>query len=226
MKVVCFACDCYADLAPAWEYCWHKQWPDCPHEVTYIANTVKLKVGGTVHHVKSGDTNFGSRLKLFISRHIEKGELILFVLIDHLAHRLDITTIAEAEKLCARSSVGCVRLYPMPRPQLPFPTGLRAGIEWSKFGLIDKSRPYSLSTQPAIWDAHVLLQLLKDGESPWHTETFGSGRTKRVKEVFLGTHGYAVAYVNFWYRRKPLGVGWVRENVPERLWPKAAKEGR
>jgi len=226
MKIVCFACDCYAYLAPVWEYCLYRVWPDCPYEVVYIANSRPLNVSGTVYHVKKGDADFGGRLRAFVSRHTKPGDLILLVLIDHLIRGVDITIITQAEKLCAHPNVATVRLFPMPHPQLSFPLDLRAvpGVEWSKFKQIDKSKPYSLSTQPSIWDAHDLAKCAKDGESPWHTETFGSGRTKKVKKVFLGTHEYAMTYVNFWYRREALGVGWVRENVPKRLWPDIVKK--
>ena len=101
MKIVCFACDCYAYLAPVWEYCLYRVWPDCPYEVVYIANSRPLNVSGTVYHVKKGDADFGGRLRAFVSRHTKPGDLILLVLIDHLIRGVDITIITQAEKLCA-----------------------------------------------------------------------------------------------------------------------------
>jgi hypothetical protein len=224
MRVACFSCDCYADLTPSWEYTFHKAWPNCPHEVVYIGNSKPLKVSGKVYYTKRKDADFGGRMGDFISKHVEKDELIFFVLVDHLVKALNADVVAQAEKLCAHQNVAFVRLFPMPHPQLPFPKDLRSGVKWSKFGQLDKSKPYSFSTQPSIWDAHKLAKLFREGESPWHAETFGSGRTKQVKEIFLGTHDPAVSYVNFWYRRRALGVNWVKDNVPEQFWPVVVKK--
>lgn len=45
---------------------------------------------------------------------------------------------------------------------------------------------YLLNLQVGIWDTNVLLKLLKDNESPWQTELFGSVRARQLRDkVFL-----------------------------------------
>jgi hypothetical protein len=55
VKIVTVACDCYADIAPAYQYLLRKNWPDCPYPVVYVTNSQKLAVKDPVHYLKGED---------------------------------------------------------------------------------------------------------------------------------------------------------------------------
>lgn len=220
MKIITFACDCYADIAPAWQYLINTNWPDHP-EVIYVTNSVPLEVDGTVHYFKGDDLELGRRIRKLHSLH-DDGELTLVMMIDYLVQLVNVELIDEARRLCERDDVAHVRLRPMPHPSHPAPDG----ISNDRFGLIDKSKPYALSLQPGIWRLADLAKCVRDNENPWHCETHGSGRTKRIPGHFLSTRQPAIVHLNYYKKRKPFGVNWVQENVLEEFWPNAAKKRR
>jgi len=95
----------------------------------------------------------------------------------------------------------------------------------SDFGVIAKEEPYSLSLQPGIWRAGVLHDLCRVGESPHHTEIFGSNRVPNISGVFLSTRAPAIEHHNYYLNKvaESWAVDWVKANVPSELWPEAAR---
>ena len=66
--------------------------------------------------------------------------------------------------------------------------GPMEGVEKYQTGVVKRpwNADYLLNLQVAIWDKAVLLSLLKDGESPWQIELFGSFRARKLKnKIFL-----------------------------------------
>jgi hypothetical protein len=219
MKIITFACDCYADIAPAWEFLLNDRWPDHP-EVVYVTNSVPLEVDGVAHYMKGTDIELGRRIRKLPYLY-EDDELILVMMIDYLIQAINTELIEESRQLCETKEIAHVRLRPMPHPSHPAPDG----ISNERFGLIDKSKPYALSLQPGIWRPNDLAKCVRDKWSPWHCETMGSKHTKRIPGYFLSTRQPAIVHLNYYRRRKEFGVDWVRENVPEEFWPNAARRG-
>lgn len=214
MKIVTFACDQYADIAPAYHYLLERNWLNHP-PLVYVTNSQPLNVDAKVVYIKGKDIRYGWRLRKFIKEHY-KDELILLMMIDYLVKSVDPGLLKEAEKLCRERSIGHVRLRPMPHPQLPFN---------ENFGEIKKNTAYALSLQPGIWKAQLIYNLCRDEENPWHTETRGSRRMRNLTYTLLSVKDrLAVSHHNYYRYGKPLGVEWVMKEVPEELWPSAAKE--
>lgn len=217
MKIITVACDCYADIAPAWWHLFKTNWPDCPYEVVFVTNSVELDVPAPVHYLSDKpDMNFGWRLRTFLERHYTDEHLLIHM-IDYLIKKVNTDLIAQAHELCARPEIRHVRLRPMPHPQHPYPV--------EGFGLIQKPSRYCLSLQPGIWETRVLYDLCVDGESPYHTEVYGSlRRARHVHGEFLSTETWALVHHNYYRKGKPSGVNWVKANVPEEAWPEAARK--
>ena len=222
MKIITFACDLYADIGPAYQYLFRKLWPDCPYEMVYVTNSKPLGVDGTIHYLPGKDIEYGRRLRKFTALHCADNELGLFMMIDYLPKILNVELIEKAVQLCKRDDVAHCRLRPMPNPTLHAPAHLK--LDHAVFGQIDKSTRYSLSLQPGIWRPADLSKCCRDLENPWHCETHGSTRTKRIPGTFLCTQKPAILHHNYYRKRRPFGVSWVKENVPEEFWPNAARK--
>ena len=218
MKIVTFACDLYADIAPAFEYLLKKHWPLCPYEVVYVTNSKKLNVKGQVITIPGQDIHFGWRLRQFIEHHYSDN-LLLFMMIDYLIETVDHPLVMRAHGLCMQPNIGHVRLRNMPLPASNHPE--------PGFGNIDKRKRYCLSLQPGIWKTDLLYRLCDDREDPWNTEIRGSCRVYRLTDLdFITTDTAAIFHCNYYRHGRPYELEWVRDNVPERLWPDALKEGK
>jgi hypothetical protein len=224
MKIISFACDIYHDIVPAYHWLWNNIWPDCPYEHIYVTNSKPLGVDATVHYMGGKDIDYGRRLRRFVSLHCQDGELGLFMMADYLLKAVNPELIKKAVQLCERDDVAHCRLRPMPHPQLPPPPHLK--LNKKVFGEIDRTKRYSLSLQPGIWNPKDLAKCVRDHENPWHCEIRGSGRTRRIKGTFLCTQKPAIIHHNYYRKRKPFGPIWVKKNVPKEYWTKAARRAK
>jgi hypothetical protein len=218
MKVLAITCDLYRDSIPAWEYLWYAAWPDCPYEVVYLTNSKPLSTDKQVYYVHGAENQFGRRFRKFYSTHWRENELVLLMMADYFVQNVNVELIERAKGQCLKSDVAHVRLRPMPHPQRAYRRNNR------DFGLIDKRRAYALSLQPGLWFPKDLAKCCRDRESAWHVETHGSGRTKRIRGMFLSTRRPAIIHLNYYRKRKPFGLSWVRDNVPREFWPNAVEK--
>jgi len=216
MKVIVFACDLYADIAPAYWYLHQKNWPDCPYPVEFVTNSEELQIDAFVHYLGHPDLRFGSRLRDFVKNHFgDPNGLMLVMMIDYLIRTSVYQPfIDKAEALCKADEIRHVRLKPMPHPPEVYEPD-------PDFGIIDKKARYSLSLQPGIWDAQLLHDLCQDDESPYHTETHGSSRVKHQRGMFLSARTPAIVHHNYYKKKRAQdwAVNWVKANVPKELWP-------
>lgn len=220
MKITVFCCDLYRDAAPAFHYLWNKEWPECPYELIYITNSQDINVKAQIVKIPGKpDIQFGWRLRKFL-KHNYDDDLMLLMMVDYFPQSINVELIEKAKALCERDTnhVAHVRLRPMPHPTLSFHE------DNETFGKIDKRARYALSLQPGIWKAKALMKLCRDDEDPWRTEMRGSGRTKQIPALFLSTREPAIVHLNYYKKKKPFGLNWVRDSVPREFWPDAVKE--
>jgi hypothetical protein len=218
MKIVIACCDAYHDIARTWEWLWFHHWPDCPYDIYYVSNSKPLRTNnGTEVLIPGADLHFGRRMRTFISTHLKPDDdtYILFGMADYLVQSMNVPLIEKARAQCEVINFAHVRLLPYPHPQHAFD---------DTFGEIDKRKPYSLSLQYGIWHAKSFHKLLRDEENPWHTETHGSSRTRKINGKFLCCHDRAIVNLNYYAKGKPFGMNWVRDNVPETHWPSAVRK--
>ena len=219
MKIITFTCDLYADAIPAYHYLWNSRWPNCPHEMIYVTNSKPLTVDATVHYLGCKEIEYGRRLRKFVALHCKDDEPGLFMMGDYLVRAVNAPLIERAREICERDDVAHVRLRPMPHPSLPPQIDLNKNI----FGGIDRTKRYSLSLQPGIWNPKALSRCVRDLWSAHQCELKGSGLTRKIKGHFLSVQRPAIIHLNYYKGRKPIGVEWVKKNVPKEFWPKAAR---
>lgn len=204
MKLVVFSIDAYSHLGPLFLQYLNDKWPECPYEQVYIANHAHIDVPHPVVYVKDRDMNFGSRMRKFLE-HYYTDDALMIMMIDYIPKNADHDLIVKAEEVLTRSTVGHVRLRPMPKPAHPWKPD-------SDFGVIDKRRPYSLSLQPGMWESQLLHDLCRNGENAWRTETHGSTRTRNFDKSFLSTMDVAISHHNYYRKRRvspiPKNAAW------------------
>lgn len=75
--------------------------------------------------------------------------------------------------------VANVGLYPCPAP-------FTAMAEHPWLVKRDKTAPYLFNLQAGLWRKDCLLHFLRDHESPWYFERWGSKRGQRYPDEFYG----------------------------------------
>lgn len=194
MKVVAFTIDKYAYIEQTFWHFYQKFWPDNPYETVIMGQKKKLHLPCEIVYVGGAEMNFGGRMQKFLHHHYQE-RLLLLVMMDYIPNQpINDAMVRKAEILCQRDDIGHVRLRPYPHPQHVFK-------EDPDFGVIEPNSRYSLSLQPGIWDRKILMRLMKDGESAWHTETRGSSRTRALGIKFLSTQAHAWTHLN-WFKKQ------------------------
>lgn len=204
MRVIVTTHDANAHIIPLFIQHFERVWPDCPHWVDLVGCTKMPEVASNYHVTLLGlDQSWSSNMLKFLGATTEP---FLLLLEDFLLESIEWDAFNEALAAISRPSVGQVRLRPCPGPTLPYSENL---------GRIDKSAPYALSLQAALWRPQVFRDLLIPGENPWQVETRGARRAKNYREYdFLGTWNWTVKYREFVRRGKLIGstVNWLTDN--------------
>lgn len=214
VKIVAFGYHAHADIIPAYEYCLHRYWPDCPYPVVYVMNAHprrELNVKGPVYYI---DGAFGMRVRQFVRQHCGEDDPLLVMLADCLVSGVNARLIARADELIRRPEIGMVRLHPRPGPQLPYD---------DDFGIIKPGSRYSSSLQPSIWKARVIRDVCRNRDTPFRMEIDGSRRTSGLNKTLLCSKENAMTYINYYNKDRPYGCKWLRFHAPQEVWTDAAQ---
>ena len=224
MRIFIFTCDAYAYVVPIWYHFWKKNWPTCPYDLVIVTGTkeVELPKDKKVSVVYQGeDLGYASNVIKYLSSIPD--EYILLMQEDFIIHSVQPERVLQAEKLCDRLDVCCVRLITLPGPDLPFDEPDGEG-----FGEINKATAdWVFSMQAAVWKKQVYIEMLKEGNSPWQTEHEGTPRARLRPERFLCSEDRVINYEQYCTLGEdiPSEVRWVRDNwgaplrVPSPLTP-------
>jgi hypothetical protein len=208
MKVVIWSIDTYRDVGQIFWHFYKKYWTNNEFSSIIVTEQHTYKQIPCEQIKVPGRTkNFGGRMRKFLVEHYQD-DTPMFLMIDYvLREPLRTGLFDTAVRLLHRDDVAHVRLRPMPHPQMPW--------EVQGFGEIRKNSRYSLSLQPGLWSTEEFLRLMRNGESPWHTETRGSGRTKHVRGRMLSVdRDSAYSHHNYYAKGKvfPRTRQWVKDN--------------
>lgn len=211
MKIIIFTCDKYAYLLPIFYHFWKKNWPDCPYPLVIVTGEQKINLpeDPMVSVVYQGeDHGYASNVIHFLSSLPD--ELCLLLQDDFIIHSMRSQLVPQAERLCRRPDIGCVRLKPDPGPDLPFDEPDGEG-----FGEIDKPNAiWVFSMQSAIWKRKLYIELLREGDTPWQAEHAGTARAQRRPERFLASERRVIDYEQYCTLGQDIAseVLWVREH--------------
>jgi len=128
---------------------------------------------------------------------LDNDDPFMLILEDYIITEIDHRLLSVATSTMEVSTVGMVRLVPIPGPTIEL-----ASVD--TIGIIDKAEPYAVSLQAAIWRPQVLRDLLCVFENAWQFETHGSRRAATYRNYeFVGTYDHAMRYQNYLARGSP-----------------------
>lgn len=175
VAVLVVSCDKYSDLwKPFFSLFW-RFWPDCPFDVYLLSNNIDPAIPQVKSLLVGDDISWSDSLQKGV-RLLKEDYVLLFL--DDLFLREPVKTkeVLEVFSWAVESDVNYVRMNPMRNKPDEF---LNESI-----GILSKGVIYRTSTVVSVWKRNVLLDLLKDGESAWDFEAYGSIRSDKYDRFY------------------------------------------
>jgi hypothetical protein len=180
IAVLVASCDEFADVWPAFFSLFFKHWPDCPFALYLGSDSGTWSDRRVLSLTTSGVADkqgWSKRVRSMLER-IPESWIVLLLEDFLLTDRVDADRIRELANYAHKRGVGYVRLYPAAGADV-----LCAGR--NDIGENAKGQPYRICSQASLWEKHLLLELLRDGESIWQFEEMGSRRSNEIDRPFL-----------------------------------------
>lgn len=173
-SVLVLSCDKNISLLNIFFDFFNKNWNDCPFPVYLGLETVKKKYDCATT-LSSDRKEWGNRVKGYLEA-IET-KYVMLILDDFLPEsKVDTEGILEFLEYMKKNdntvTISMADIYD------------KKNIFDSNTGLCKRTKKanYLLNLQVGIWNKSVLIDLLRESESPWQTELFGSIRARRIKD--------------------------------------------
>ena len=159
------SCDKYRDLwKPFFTLLW-RYWPDCPFPIYLMTNHTKYEDERVTCLTVGEDRQWASNCRVALAQ--MPFRYILYTEEENLfRHRVSTQRVLSLFNKMVHYHAGCLRLYPSPGPDTPFPGD-------TDVGLISPGAPYRVALQAAFWEKKILESLLVDGETGWDMEIKG-----------------------------------------------------
>lgn len=175
-SIVVSSCDAYCDLWEPFFNSFYQNWPDCPYKVYLLTENKTCNREG-IQTIKGGfNTNWSDRLITALS-FIHEERIILILEDFFLRSKVDTSSVDSLLDLSKSEDIPMLRLVPRPSPDLN-------NHVYDGLGLINPGSKFRVSTQSAIWNADVLLDLLEPNESIWEFEHKGSIRSGKYDNFY------------------------------------------
>ena len=175
LAILVVSCDKYSDLwKPFFSLFW-RFWPDCPFDVYLLSNNINPAIPQVKSLLVGDDISWSDSLQKGVSL-LKEDYILLFL--DDLFLRESVNTkeVLEVFSWAVESDINYVRMNPMRnKPD----ESLNDSI-----GILSKGVIYRTSTVVSVWKKNVLLDLLKDGESAWDFEFYGSIRSDKYDRFY------------------------------------------
>jgi hypothetical protein len=107
------------------------------------------------------------------------------------------------------NNIANIQLFPCPPGYIPY-----KNLDW----LVERKKrsPYLLNLQAGLWRKERLLHFLRNHESPWYFERWGSFRARRYPDKFLSLNPYLQDNRIFNYNPSKVGLSrgkWLPETA-------------
>lgn len=176
VRIIVPSCDAYADLWDVFETFFLRYWPDCPLEVSLITNKKQPESKLFNVIIVGEDKDWSSNL---IKALVRVKEPYVLLLLDDLILTQYVNNGRVNNALNWVISQGFNYLRFCPRSY----KGTRYNI--LGIGEITKKSFYRASTVGCLWKKEVLVNLLKEGETAWEFEHYGSIRSNRYDHFYI-----------------------------------------
>ncbi len=192
LTVLVNSCDRYEKLWPVFFETFHRFFPNCPYDICLNTETKTFSfpdLSLKCLHAKKANLTWSARLKDALDQ-IDT-PYVLPILDDFILEEPVKAEIVSQciERMKQDPRIGVVSLVVGQgiAPDKTYP-------EWEKQ---DKKKPYRINCQVAVWKKDYLKKILRDFESPWEFEKYGSIRSRRYKEevyAWANEENYAFTY--------------------------------
>lgn len=189
MTVLINSCDKYKDLWYPFFELLNINWKSCPYQIVLNTESEEYvhenwKIAQPLKIIHGGGRSWSDRI-ISCLKQLET-EYIMFVLDDFFLHsevkQDKIEEIIQWLDNDKKSKIANFQLYPLSAEHYP-------EENYSGFVKAKDNYPYLVNCQVAIWRKSALLDVLKEGESPWQFEDNGSKRAlkKGYEFYFMNT---------------------------------------
>jgi len=185
LAVLVVSCDKYSDLWEPFFTLFWRFWPDCPFNVYLLSNNIDPAMPRVKSLLIGDDISWSDNLRKSLLQ-LEEEYVFLFIEDLFLYDFVDTDEVLGVIGNAIDNEANYIRLNALPMPDKKFN---------EKIGIISKGTIYRSSVVSAVWKKSALLDLLKQGESAWDFEIFGSVRSDKY-DGFYATWGNELPVIN------------------------------
>lgn len=216
--VIC-TCDAYADAWPPLFTLFRKYWPGLDAPIVLNTETRTFEFPGYdilcpqiyKGHPNPASVPWSRRLRETLTQAVTSDLVLIFL--DDFYLRSPVNE--DRLEICLRLmesdlDIANIALFPCPPPFTPTK-------EHPWLARRSKSAPYLFNLQAGLWRRQRLLHFLRDHESPWYFERWGSKRGRRYPDDFYGLNveDERELIFNYWPSMQGLSKGMWLPKTPE-----------
>lgn len=182
--VLILSCDKYKDAWAPFFSLFRKFWPSCEYPVYLGINEASFQTENVkvIHSGKAADWSTDTRK---ILEQIPEPYVIVLLEDYFLERPVDLGWLQSCLDFTKKNDAAFMRIASF-RKDYESMYAFDASTFNPQFGITRLNAPFRANLQAGIWSKNDLLELIKDGESPWEFETNGSIRSRAMRRPFLG----------------------------------------
>jgi hypothetical protein len=182
--VLILSCDKYKDAWQPFFDLFKKFWPSCEFPV-YLGTNKELFKTENVKVIHSGQAADWSTDTKNILEQIPESYIILLLEDYFLERPVDTKWLKKCLDFTQKNGAAFMRIASFRADHVPM-YAYDVSTFNHQFGITRLDAPFRLNLQAGIWNKNDLLELIKEGESPWEFEIKGSVRSRTMNKPFLG----------------------------------------
>ncbi|MEO5643292.1 MAG: hypothetical protein ABIQ40_19505 [Bacteroidia bacterium] len=182
--VLILSCDKYKDAWAPFFALFQKFWPSCSFPVYLGTNESPFETKNTkiIHSGKAADWSTDTRKLL---EQIPEKYVIILLEDYFLEQAVNQEWLSACLEFTKKKNASFMRIASFRKDYEPMYAFDRS-TDNPRFGITRLNAPFRVNLQAGIWNRNDLLELIKDGESPWEFEVQGSVRSRTMHKPFLG----------------------------------------
>ena len=178
--VVICSCDDYEDVWELFFCSFRENWHDCEYNLLLNTEAKQIDISGVSvfnSEYLKGKDKWGERLINVLNGVLTEYVIVLYD--DYVLNgQVDSDEISKCiKRMEANNNIAAFYLTSC-SPHLT------KDKEFSKFDRVAKRADYKLNSAPAVWNRKKLLSYLRNNDTPWAWEYFGSYRAYKTRDLF------------------------------------------
>jgi hypothetical protein len=178
LGIVVLSCDKFSSLWPLFFNRFERFFCSQSFNIYLLSNHTDINFSQSslkVNLIKVGDDISWSSNLIKLIKSIPEQNLLFFMDDAPLSKEVDMNKFDNALSAFVSENMDYLNLKSSPSPNLNLK---------KDFGLLAPNTDYRTSIVPSLWKKEILIELLRENESAWEFEIFGSKRSKSFKNFF------------------------------------------